>query len=81
MFVDLDCEAPTSPPPNPEALSYALCALISLSPKHEQAALEMSTRERLQAMSAQLMRNPPRGKELLEEAIGRKARPRVREDL
>ena len=118
MFTLLDCEIPDAPL-SLRALSFALCGLISLGPRHEQAALEMSTAKRsespsrratptpthearapgsvtsyihhtrlvlltcvtwfdsllrLEAVKDQLARNPPRGKELLEEAIGRKKR-------
>lgn len=59
---------PLSVARDPEGLSFALCDLIALSALQAQAALELSSPERLAALSAQLARNPTRGRELLQQA-------------
>ena len=69
MCAALDVGAKSSDPEWVERLSYALCGLIALTPKHEQAALEMAVPTRLKALHDQLNRNPKRGAELLQQAI------------
>ena len=70
------CAAPVNAKlPSPSQLSFTLCALISLSAQQEQAALELSAASRLRALREQLLINPPRGKELLEQAAVGTPRP------
>lgn len=58
-----------SPRPDPSRLSFTLCQLIALTPPQAQAALELQTPARLRALNDQLLKNPTRGVELLQQAM------------